>query len=177
MSSLSSYSWWEGKGRGFLRGRGCSWSSSVVPGSEFCGRDPHRVYRFLELSLALLPLPEAGIEHRLRGRYFLQISQRQWRAFIDSSGDLWQSRSYSRFILSDGLTRGGEKSPVGFALSFLVHLSLLITERQVWLSITVTSCLKRPVHPGKILWPGLWLHSCPDSGAATGKEPLPRWDH
>lgn len=88
---------------------------SVVLGSEFCGRDPHRVYRFLELSLTLLPLPEAGIEHRFRDRYFLQISQRQRRAFIDSSGDLWQSRSCSRFILSDGLT--GRK-PSGFCPFF-----------------------------------------------------------
>lgn len=91
-------------GRGFLHGRGCSWSSSVVLESEFCARGPHRVYRFLELSLTLLSLPEAGIEYRLQGRYFLEISQRQRRAFIDSSGDLGQSRSYSWFILSGGLT-------------------------------------------------------------------------
>lgn len=107
-----------GCGRSFLLGRGCSWSSSAVRGSEFCGRDPHRVYRFLELSLALLPLPEAGIEHRLRGRYFLQISQRQRRAFIDSSGDLWQSRSYSGFILSDGLTGRKAQWVLPFLFSF-----------------------------------------------------------
>lgn len=86
-----------GCGRCFMHRRGCSWSSSEVLGSESHrpgGRDAQGVFCFSEWSLALLLLPEAGIEHRLKGRCLLQIIQSQRRPTADSSGDLWQNRSY-----------------------------------------------------------------------------------
>lgn len=51
------------------------------------------------------------------GRYILQIPQSQKRAFIGSSGDPWQSRSYSQFILRDGL-RGRRAQWVWLSLFF-----------------------------------------------------------